>query len=68
MPQNPANSQGHARSQVVDVRRGVNDAGRPNSWAHVQFDSGEAVGRALQLDGGELLGRQLGVEASTQGE
>ena len=53
--------------RVVDIRRGVTDAGRPNSWAHVQFDCAEAAARALQLAGGELLGRALAVEPSTQG-
>ncbi|KAI8475170.1 MAG: CwfJ C-terminus 1-domain-containing protein-like protein [Monoraphidium minutum] len=53
--------------KVVDVRRGVDDHGRPKSWAHVQFDCPQAVGNALALDGSELLGRPLSVEPANQG-
>lgn len=52
--------------KVVDIRRGRNTEGRPNGFGYIQFDSEEAVERALVLGGTDLMGRPLEVKSATQ--
>ncbi len=40
-------------------------AGRLNGFGHVQFDTEEAVQRAIKLHGADLLGRELFVDAAS---
>ncbi len=39
--------------------------GRLNGFGHVQFDTEEAVQRAIKLHGADLLGRELFVDAAS---
>lgn len=50
---------------VVDVRIAKNEEGRAKGFAHVDFDSAEAVQSAMGLAGQQLDGREIRVDAST---
>lgn len=41
------------------------DAGKLNGFGHIQFDSAEAVQRALTLHGSQLMGREIFVDAAS---
>jgi len=50
---------------VVDVRIALNEEGKRKGFCHVDFDSEEAVQKAMALTNTELDGRALRVDAST---
>ncbi len=47
---------------MVDIRRALDDNGRPRSYCHVQFGHESEVQQALKLHGEVLLGRELRVD------
>jgi len=50
---------------VVDCRIAKNEEGKMKGFAHVDFDSAEAVESAKKLAGTQLDGREVRVDAST---
>jgi diadenosine tetraphosphate (Ap4A) HIT family hydrolase len=56
-----------AAGQVVNIRRTATEQGRPQGWAHVQFDEEGAVAEACRLHGSKLLGRELFIDAANAG-
>ena len=50
---------------VVDVRIAKNEDGKLKGFAHVDFDSKEAVEKAIKKNGEELDGRKLRIDEST---
>ena len=51
--------------QVLDVRIAKNEEGKMKGFAHVDFDSKEAVEKAIEKNGQSLGGRELRIDAST---
>ena len=51
--------------QVLDIRIAKNEDGKMKGFAHVDFDSKEAVDKAIEKNGEMLGGRELRIDAST---
>ena len=43
----------------------LSGAGKLNGFGHIQFETEEAVQRALKLHGSELMGRELFIDAAS---
>ena len=50
--------------KVLEVRIPLNEEGQPRGFAHVNFDSVDALKKAIALSGKELDGRTLRVDVS----
>jgi nucleolin len=51
--------------EISNIRIATGDDGRPRGFAHVEFDSVEAVEKAVQKSGTELDGRNIRVDFSS---
>jgi nucleolin len=49
---------------VKGVRIAVNEDGRPRGFAHVEFDSEDAVTKAVGLSGQQLDGRNIRIDVA----
>ena len=51
--------------KIIDIRIAKTPEGRPRGFAHVDFDSNEAVENALEKSGYKLDGRELRIDRTT---
>ena len=51
--------------KIIDIRIAKTEEGRPRGFAHVDFDSNEAVENAIEKSGYKLDGRELRIDRTT---
>ena len=51
--------------KIIDIRIAKTEEGRPRGFAHVDFDSNEAVENAIEKSGYKLDGRELRIDRAT---